>query len=409
VLREVIAREARDFARKAADFVRGRQIVQGDEIEEFWALRDVSFEVKRGEVLGIIGRNGAGKSTLLKILSRITKADRGRVTLRGRVASLLEVGTGFHPELTGRENIFLNGAILGMTPAEIKSKFDEIVAFAEVERFLDTPVKRYSSGMYVRLAFSIAAHLEPEILIVDEVLAVGDTGFQKKSIGKMHSVATEEKRTVLFVSHNLQAVQSLCDRAILLDSGAVIMQGQPRSVVTKYLMQDQPSNGERVWDRETAPGNANIALTAVRILSSEGEPSGSLDSDHDVHVEFEFVAGGKEFSQSSLCVGFDLANSEGVTVLRTYQTDLPPKRWPPMQPGPNRWCCKIPKGLLNGGDFVVNPRIGIHNVSWIVHEDAVVQFRINLRHGVSPLWNSLTEANRPGLVAPILDWSAAVN
>jgi lipopolysaccharide transport system ATP-binding protein len=408
-VRDVIAREARNFSRKTLDFVRGRQIMQGDEIEEFWALRDVSFEVKRGEVLGIIGRNGAGKSTLLKILSRITEPDRGRVTLRGRVASLLEVGTGFHPELTGRENIFLNGAILGMTRAEIKSKFDEIVAFAEVERFLDTPVKRYSSGMYVRLAFSIAAHLEPEILVVDEVLAVGDSEFQKKSIGKMHSVATEEKRTVLFVSHNLQAVQSLCDRAILLDSGAVIMQGQPRSVVTKYLVQDQPSNGERVWNRETAPGNANIALTAVRILSSEGEPSGSLDSDHDVHVEFEFVAGGKEFSQSSLCVGFDLANSEGVTVLRTYQTDLPPKRWPPMQPGPNRWRCKIPKGLLNGGDFVVNPRIGIHNVSWIVHEVAVVQFRINLRHGVSPLWNSLTEANRPGLIAPILDWSAAVH
>ena len=174
----------------------------------------MSFEVKRGEVLGIIGRNGAGKSTLLKILSRITEPTEGRVILRGRVASLLEVGTGFHPELTGRENIFLNGAILGMTRAEIKSKFDEIVAFAEVERFLDTPVKRYSSGMYVRLAFAVAAHLEPEILIVDEVLAVGDAEFQKKCLGKMHSVAAKENRTVLFVSHNLQAVQSLCDRAI---------------------------------------------------------------------------------------------------------------------------------------------------------------------------------------------------
>ena len=184
-LRDVIGREARNFARKAVDFVRGRQIVQGDEVEEFWALKDVSFEVKRGEVLGIIGRNGAGKSTLLKILSRITEPTRGRAILRGRVASLLEVGTGFHPELTGRENIFLNGAILGMTRAEIVRKFDEIVAFAEVERFLDTPVKRYSSGMYVRLAFAVAAHLEPEILIVDEVLAVGDAEFQKKCLGKM--------------------------------------------------------------------------------------------------------------------------------------------------------------------------------------------------------------------------------
>ena len=182
-LRDVIARGVREFVRKTADMIHGRQIVQGDEVEEFWALKDVSFEVKQGEVLGIIGRNGAGKSTLLKILSRITDPTEGRVVLRGRVASLLEVGTGFHPELTGRENVYLNGAILGMTQREIKRKFDEIVAFAEVEQFLDTPVKRYSSGMYVRLAFSVAAHLEPEILIVDEVLAVGDAAFQKKCLG----------------------------------------------------------------------------------------------------------------------------------------------------------------------------------------------------------------------------------
>src|SRR5215813_2167018 len=185
MLRDVLAREARNFARKTIDLVRGRQIVQGDEIEEFWALRNVSFEVKRGEVLGIVGGNGAGKSTLLKILSRITEPTHGRAILRGRVASLLEVGTGFHPELTGRENIFLNGAILGMTRMEIRKKFDEIVSFAEVEKFLDTPVKRYSSGMYVRLAFAVAAHLEPEILVVDEVLAVGDAAFQKKCLGKM--------------------------------------------------------------------------------------------------------------------------------------------------------------------------------------------------------------------------------
>ena len=191
----------------------------------------MSFEVKRGEVLGIIGRNGAGKSTLLKILSRITEPDSGRAIVRGRVASLLEVGTGFHPELTGRENIFLNGAILGMTRVEIRKKFDEIVAFAEVEQFLDTPVKRYSSGMYVRLAFAVAAHLEPEILIIDEVLAVGDASFQKKSLGKMQSVAVNENRTVLFVSHSLQAVQSLCDRAILLNSGTVETYGASRTVV----------------------------------------------------------------------------------------------------------------------------------------------------------------------------------
>src|SRR3981189_2614188 len=214
-LRDVIGREARNFARKAVDVFRGRQVVQGDQVEEFWALKNVSFEVKRGEIVGIIGRNGAGKSTLLKILSRITEPTEGRVLVRGRVASLLEVGTGFHPELTGRENIYLNGVILGMTRAEVKKRFDEIVAFAEVEQFLETPVKRYSSGMYVRLAFAVAAHLEPEILIVDEVLAVGDTEFQKKCLGKMHDVATGG-RTVLFVSHNMQAVPVLCSRGLLL-------------------------------------------------------------------------------------------------------------------------------------------------------------------------------------------------
>ena len=234
-LRDVIVREARNFARKTVDLVSGRQIVQGDEVEQFWALRDVSFEVKRGEVLGIIGRNGAGKSTLLKILSRITEPDRGRLTLRGRVASLLEVGTGFHPELTGRENIFLNGAILGMSRKEIKSKFDEIVDFAEIEDFLDTPVKRYSSGMYVRLAFSVAAHLEPEILIVDEVLAVGDAQFQAKCLGKMSQVANQFGRTVLFVSHNMSSMQQLCTTALLLERGTKRQEATPREVIASYL------------------------------------------------------------------------------------------------------------------------------------------------------------------------------
>ena len=215
-----MTRHAKNFVRKGLDMARGRQIIQGDEVEEFWALKDVSFEVNEGEVVGIIGRNGAGKSTLLKILSRITEPTEGRVTLRGRVASLLEVGTGFHPELTGRENIFLNGAILGMARQEIKRKFDEIVDFAGVEKFLDTPVKRYSSGMYVRLAFSVASSLDPEILVIDEVLAVGDAEFQNKCLGKMHDVA-HQGRTVLFVSHNMAAVERLCERSILLRSGEI--------------------------------------------------------------------------------------------------------------------------------------------------------------------------------------------
>lgn len=233
-LRDVIARQARRFVRSAADMARGRALVVGETREDFWALRDVNFEIRRGEVVGIIGRNGAGKSTLLKILSRITEPTEGRVTIDGRVASLLEVGTGFHPELTGRENIFLNGAILGMTRAEIRRKFDEIVAFAGVETFIDTPVKRYSSGMYVRLAFSVAAHLEPEILVVDEVLAVGDAEFQKKCLGKMQDVAGQG-RTVLFVSHNMTAVQALCQRGLLLQRGRLVGEGSAKAVVENYL------------------------------------------------------------------------------------------------------------------------------------------------------------------------------
>ena len=232
--REMMGRAARGLARSLADVARGRQIVQGDTVEEFWALQDVSFEVARGEAIGVIGLNGAGKSTLLKILSRITEPTRGRAVIRGRVASLLEVGTGFHPELTGRENVYLNGAILGMTRAEIAARFDEIVAFAEVEQFLDTPVKRYSSGMYVRLAFAVAAHLEPEILIVDEVLAVGDVTFQRKCLGKMQDVA-QQGRTVLFVSHNLAAIVDLTTRAILLERGRASMVGESRAVVSHFL------------------------------------------------------------------------------------------------------------------------------------------------------------------------------
>jgi len=232
-LRDVIARTAKGFAQSVTDVIRGQASVTGDTREEFWALKDVSFEVKRGEVVGIIGRNGAGKSTLLKILSRITEPSEGRVTMKGRVASLLEVGTGFHPELTGYENIYLNGAILGMTHAEIRRKFDEIVAFAEVEKFLDTPVKRYSSGMYVRLAFALAAHLEPEILILDEVLAVGDAQFQKKCLNQMATV-TSNGRTVLFVSHNMGAVKRICSTSIVLSSGTLQFRGETAEAIHRY-------------------------------------------------------------------------------------------------------------------------------------------------------------------------------
>ena len=370
--------------------------------EEFWALRALSFDVREGEVLGIIGRNGAGKSTLLKVLSRITEPSEGRVRIRGRVASLLEVGTGFHPELTGRENVFLNGAILGMRRAEINQKFAEIVAFAEVERFLDTPVKQYSSGMYVRLAFAVAAHLEPELLVVDEVLAVGDAEFQRRCLGKMENVARTHGRTVLFVSHNMQAVQSLCDRSILLDEGRLVAEGPTPQVVDQYLARTRSATGSKRWDEEAAPGDAAVTLRGIRVTSG-GERPDIVTSKEDCFVELEFAA---HTTNPGLCVGFDLANADGTTVFRSYQTDAFPARWPAVKAGHNHWRCIIPKGLLNAGTYSLSPRIGIHNVQWIVHLDDVLRFEVLLDHGQSPLWNSLTGGNRPGLIAPILAWEA---
>jgi lipopolysaccharide transport system ATP-binding protein len=261
-LRDVLSNQVRGMWDATRRGLRRRTSVNGQQLEEFWALRDVSFEVKRGEVVGVIGRNGAGKSTLLKILSRITEPAEGRITLRGRVASLLEVGTGFHPELTGRENIFLNGAILGMTRAEIKRKFDEIVAFAEVENFLDTPVKRYSSGMYVRLAFAVAAHLEPEILLVDEILAVGDADFQQKSLGKMSEVA-QCGRTIIFVSHNMTAIQSLCSRALLFSHGRIAVDQSASIAVREYLSQHACTTA---FDRPMVE-SAHLSIVQARLLS----------------------------------------------------------------------------------------------------------------------------------------------
>ncbi len=274
-LRDVIMQNARGLWQKTRDLVQGKPIISGDTLEEVWALKDVSFEIRRGEAVGIIGRNGAGKSTLLKILSRITEPSAGRVTIKGRVASLLEVGTGFHPELTGRENIYLNGAILGMGREEIKRKFDEIVAFAEIERFLDTPVKRFSSGMYVRLAFAVAAHLEPEILLVDEVLAVGDAAFQQKCLGKMGSVAVEG-RTVLFVSHNMAAIRHLCPRTVLIQDGSVRLDGFSDDVIGEYSRMlssdlDYTKASNDVTTAARARGDGSAKITNVSIKRESGE------------------------------------------------------------------------------------------------------------------------------------------
>ena len=279
----------------AKGLVGGRRTITTATDEEFWALKDVSFEIKRGEVVGIIGRNGAGKSTLLKILSRITEPTAGRIRLGGRVASLLEVGTGFHPELTGRENIFLNGAILGMTKTEIKAKFDEIVAFSEVEKFLDTPVKHYSSGMYVRLAFAVAAHLDPEILIVDEVLAVGDAQFQKKCLGKMKNIAGAG-RTVLFVSHNLPSVTALCDRAIQLTRGTVAADGEASHIATQYACDDLQLQAERVWSFPgDAPGDDIVRLISASVTQNDRVVATiDINFPFDVNICFDVLQPAKD-------------------------------------------------------------------------------------------------------------------
>jgi lipopolysaccharide transport system ATP-binding protein len=264
-LRDAITSGVRSLGRRA--FPSNREIAPSTKKEEFWALKGVSLEVEPGEVVGIIGRNGAGKSTLLKLLSRITEPTTGRIAIRGRVASLLEVGTGFHSELTGRENIFFNGSVLGMRKAEIKRKFDEIVAFSEVETFLDTPVKRYSSGMYVRLAFAVAAHLEPDILIIDEVLAVGDAAFQKKCLGRIGDIASKEGRTILFVSHNMGSIQSLCDKAIWLNEGKVMENGPTQEIVHSYLQSSTPEECNSLDQRQDRTGTGEVRLTSVRIES----------------------------------------------------------------------------------------------------------------------------------------------
>ena len=273
-LRDVLMQNARTLWNKTKDLATGKPIIQGDTMEEVWALKDVSFEIRRGEAVGIIGRNGAGKSTLLKILSRITEPSTGRVTIKGRVASLLEVGTGFHPELSGRENIYLNGTILGMTREEIRRKFDEIVAFAEVEKYLDTPVKRYSSGMYVRLAFAVAAHLEPEILVVDEVLAVGDAEFQKKCLGKMGDVA-KEGRTVLFVSHNIQAISNLCTRCLVIDSGNLRKDSDTPTAVYFYL--NSSNDISNVFIRQSNKNNKHPMIKKAWFENDKGEVVAQFD------------------------------------------------------------------------------------------------------------------------------------
>jgi len=372
-LRDVMARGAKGLWRKAADMARGRAIVAGDTVEEFWALKDVSFEVKRGEVLGIIGRNGAGKSTLLKILSRITEPSEGRVTIKGRVASLLEVGTGFHPELTGRENIYLNGAILGMTRAEIRKKFDEIVAFAEVEKFLDTPVKRYSSGMYVRLAFAVAAHLEPEILVVDEVLAVGDAEFQKKCLGKMSEVAGGG-RTVLFVSHNMAALRRVCGSGLLLISGRLGLEGTITEAVDRYSETGTGCIKDNQVSFDLYPTDRPI-LERIDILDERGDPL--VHPRTWDYVKFRIIFYSPTVVRTGSVV-FYISTKEGVllTLCSTSPDSAVPVQF---KSGENAVECDFPNIPLSAGAFIIGAGLAIPNIEWFDNQMHAATIQIGAR------------------------------
>ena len=367
-LRDVVARQARAAGRLLNPFTLAgqlrkaqRQATESGE-EEFWALKDVSFEIRRGERVGIIGRNGAGKSTLLKILSRITEPTTGRVEIRGRVASLLEVGTGFHPELTGRENIYLNGAILGMTRREIRSKFDEIVDFAEVEKFLDTPVKRYSSGMYVRLAFAVAAHLEPEILVVDEVLAVGDASFQKKCLGKMEDVAEKEGRTVLFVSHQMAAIKNLCNQAILLKSGSLDYCGDFQSVIDLYAESVEQVKTLPLAERRDRKGSGRIRLVNIKAQAVDG---GHIRSGADVLITMTYEHQGDE-PVRDVVLSLDICDLLGASIL--MQRSNFQNQFFTIRPGRTEIICAIKRLPLCEGTYQMNVFAAmqdIHALDWI--------------------------------------------
>jgi lipopolysaccharide transport system ATP-binding protein len=363
-LREALIDGFKAPFRRAGKLLRGHDRGAAELDETIWALKDVSFEIRRGEAVGIIGGNGAGKSTLLKIISRITEPTEGFAEMRGRMGSLLEVGTGFHSELTGRENIYLNGAILGMKKAEIRRKFDEIVSFSGVEKFIDTPVKHYSSGMYLRLAFAVAAHLEPEILIVDEVLAVGDAQFQKKCLNKMQDVG-QEGHTVLFVSHNMQAITRLCQRAILLSEGMVICDGLSHQVVTKYLEFGLRTNAERKWeDPQNAPGNEIVRMLGVRVRTEDGQVSECIDirKPFMVELEYEVFRPGHVLLAS---FGFSNENNVCIFVINDRDPDWQRKPRPTGRFVSTAW---IPGNVLAEGTIAVGAGI-VTEDPFIIHCD----------------------------------------
>ncbi len=385
------ATSIRDEVHRYWDRLRGRAAANPN---DFWALRDVSFDVQPGEVVGIVGRNGAGKSTLLKILSRITAPTSGTAVLRGRVGSLLEVGTGFHPELTGRENTFLNGAILGMTRAEVRRKFDEIVAFAEVEQFIDTPVKRYSSGMYVRLAFSVAAHLEPEILLVDEVLAVGDTAFQQKCLQKISAIRNSG-RTVLFVSHSLSTLRQLCDRGVLLDHGSVRFTGSAAETLDRYLEASTAVHGR--WTRTTAvPAQSGIYFQAASIRNAIGDVASDLDGDQRFTLELELIANSR-FDNAQLAIRF--TNQEGVPAFTTCNTDEG-RAFQVIESGPHRYRLEFDAGYFMPGRYTLKIAAHIPELRVLDLIDDEVAFTV---HDTGAHTNILKD-KRLGVLSPVIRW-----
>lgn len=368
-----------------------------------WALKNITFDIERGEVVGIIGRNGAGKSTLLKVLSRVTEPTSGYGEIRGRVGSLLEVGTGFHPELTGRENIYLNGAILGMKRSEIEKKFDEIVEFSEVSKFIDTPVKRYSSGMYLRLAFAVAAHLEPDILVVDEVLAVGDAEFQRKCLGKMSDVA-EQGRTVLFVSHNMSAILRLTSETLVLEKGEVVKRASSAEAVDYYLSSGFAETGERYWEKDEVPLNAApFRPIALRIRNSQGLVMDTIRSVEDMTIEFEY-----ELSApiSGLRVGFYLSSTRGEFVFTTFDTDNVDyfEQYSIREKGRYISRCTIPADTLNEGRFVVGVNASSYRIQRYFQDERAITFNVDPAGAAGMQWSE----PRSGPLRPRLNWQIEV-
>ena len=391
----------------AGAIVRGRRRADEQPAVDghIWAIKDISFQVKRGEVVGIIGRNGAGKSTLLKVLARITEPTEGQATTWGQMGSLLEVGTGFHPELTGRENIYLNGAIMGMKKAELDSKIDEIIAFAEIERFIDTPVKHYSSGMYLRIAFSVAAHLEPEILLVDEVLAVGDAEFQKKCLGKMGEVA-KVGRTVLLVSHNMEAINHLCPRTIWIDDGRIRQDGPTHEVVASYLGNQVVTGGEYVpTEKEAGLETADLSIRGVRLRNADGHITGTLDATKAISIEIDYEVRKKS---PFAWVGFSVSTNSGMMVLAAADADIESFAMTPRITGIHTSRCNIPANVLNLGAYVLSVRaakpIGGSNEIICDLED-ILAFEIENSGGKG----IHMPGPRGGVISPKLDWEIISN